>query len=131
MGLHEQCRNWDDPPARFVLDGPFADGSRGVTPMPGQPPRHWSLRDVIPMSSYTIEVPLDGAVMYFRWRFAALGDGRTRLTQQIVLEGENAAPYSPLVQQSFAVSLKPGMERIAASMDAAYSAANQPKFSKR
>ncbi|MBV8113736.1 MAG: SRPBCC family protein [Silvibacterium sp.] len=112
--------NWDDPPAQFVLEGPFADGSRGTTHMPGQPPQHWRLRDVVPVKSYTIEFSLDGAIMYFKWRFAALGEGRTRLTQQIVLDGENAATYLPLVQQSFAVSLKPGMERIAASIDAAH-----------
>ena len=28
-------RNWDDPPARFMLDGPFADGSRGTTRIAG------------------------------------------------------------------------------------------------
>ena len=33
--------NWDDPPAEFELDGPFAVGSRGTTRMPGQEPRHW------------------------------------------------------------------------------------------
>lgn len=29
--------NWDDPPAKFELDGPFATGSRGVTRLPGEP----------------------------------------------------------------------------------------------
>jgi len=112
--------NWDDPPAQFVLDGPFANGSRGATQMPGQPPRHWVLRDVVPMKCYTIEFPLEGAVMYFNWRFAALDSGRTLLTQRVILEGENPAPYLPVVQETFAASLKPGMERIAASIDAAY-----------
>jgi hypothetical protein len=32
-------RNWDDPPAQFVLDGPFADGTQGTTLMPGQEQR--------------------------------------------------------------------------------------------
>ena len=108
--------NWDDPPARFVLEGPFADGSHGTTQMPGQPPRHWTLRDVVPGKSYTIEVPLEGAVMYFRWFFAGLPGGGARLTQRIVLEGENAASYLSAVQQAFGASLQPGMERIAASM---------------
>ena len=30
-------RNWNDPPAEFTLDGPFVDGSRGSTQMPGRP----------------------------------------------------------------------------------------------
>ena len=112
--------NWDDPPAEFALDGPFADGSRGTTQLPGEPPRQWLLRDVVPMECYTIEFALDGAVMYFGWRVAALGDGRTRLTQRVVLEGENAAAYLPVVRETFGVSLKPGMEKIAASIEAAY-----------
>jgi len=112
--------NWDDPPAQFTLEGPFADGSSGTTEMPGQPKQQWFLRDVIPATSYTIEFPLDRAVLYFKWSFATLPDARVRLTQRIVLEGENAAAYLPVVQQTFASSLRPGMERIAASIDAAH-----------
>jgi len=29
---------WHDPPATFLLDGPFAEGSSGKTLMPGQEP---------------------------------------------------------------------------------------------
>jgi hypothetical protein len=112
--------NWDDPPAQPVLDGPFASGSRGTTQMPGQPLRHWQLRTVVPMKSYKIEFPLEGAVMNFEWRFAAMDNGRTLLTQCVALEGENAAAYLPAVQQTFGMSLKPGMEKISAAMDSAY-----------
>jgi hypothetical protein len=28
-------RNWDDPPAEFRLDGPFAEGTWGTTLLPG------------------------------------------------------------------------------------------------
>ena len=31
-------RNWDDPPAEFQLEGPFAAGSWGLTILPGQEP---------------------------------------------------------------------------------------------
>jgi Polyketide cyclase / dehydrase and lipid transport len=118
-GYMSNVANWDDPPAQFVLEGPFAEGSRGTTRMPDQPPQHWHLRDVTTRKSYTVEFPLDSAVMQFRWSFAALPDGRTRLTQTIVLYSENASAYLPIVQQAFALSLQPGMERIAASIDAA------------
>jgi hypothetical protein len=30
--------NWVDPPAKFELEGPFADGSRGTTRLSGQEP---------------------------------------------------------------------------------------------
>jgi hypothetical protein len=41
--------NWDDPPAKFELNGPFTIGSGGTTRMPGQVPRLWRLREVSPM----------------------------------------------------------------------------------
>jgi len=108
--------NWDDPPAQFKLDGPFATGSRGATHMPGQEPLHWTLREVSPPDSYTIEGQLDRAVMLVQWQFSGLPDGRTLLKQHILLEGENAAAYLPGVAEAFTANLAPGMERIAAAI---------------
>ena len=34
-------KNWDDPPAQFEFDGPFAKGSSGTTRLPGQEPIRW------------------------------------------------------------------------------------------
>ena len=48
-------RNWDDPPAQFVLDGPFAAGSQGTTLMPDHEPVRWRIRHVRPGQSYVIE----------------------------------------------------------------------------
>ena len=111
--------NWDDPPAEFELDGPFAVGSCGTTRMPGQEPRHWRLREVNPMKSYVLEAPLERAVMSFEWRFDGLADGGTRLTQHIVLKGENAAAYVAQFQAAFASSLAAGMTRIAEALERA------------
>jgi hypothetical protein len=108
--------NWDDPPAAFALDGPFAAGSRGTTCMPGGEPQHWQIREVHPMESFTLEMPLDGATLSFEWRFEPLPGARTRLTQQIVLEGEKAAAYVEQVRAGFAPNLAAGMKRIAAAM---------------
>jgi hypothetical protein len=90
--------NCDDPQPLFILEGRFADGSRGITQLPGQSPQHWRLRDVVPMKSYTIVFPLDHAVLYFEWQFASLSNGCTRLTQHLILEGKNAANYQSVVQ---------------------------------
>ena len=111
--------NWDDPPARFSLFGPFASRTRGQTQMLGQPPQSWQLNGVIPFEAYTIEFELEGAAIFFDWRFTALSGGGTRLTQRIQLAGKNAAPYLPVVQQAFAAGLALGMSRIAAAMDRA------------
>jgi hypothetical protein len=66
---------------------------------------------------------LDRAAMLFEWRFDGLADGGTRLTQHIVLSGENAAAYVAQVQSAFTSSLAAGMERIAAAMERAEASA--------
>ena len=110
---------WDDPPATFRLDGPFVEGVRGTTLMPGQDPIVWWVRDVRPERSFAIEMPLDGAALRFDWYFAPIGDRRTRLTQRITLTGTNAAAYRDPVAAGFGATLQPGMKRLAAAMVAA------------
>jgi hypothetical protein len=83
-------RDWDDPPAQFRLDGPFATGSWGTTLFPGQEPLCWQIREVRPGVAFIIEMPLDGAVLVFEWLFDAVSNDRTRITQRIVLSGANA-----------------------------------------
>lgn len=114
-------RNWDDPPAQFQLDGPFAAGSWGTTRLPGQrEPLRWQVRDVRPGRSFVIEMPLGPrATLSFEWRFDAVSDRRTRLTQRIVLAGDDAAAYAPQVRAAFGSNLPDGMSRIAAAMAAA------------
>jgi hypothetical protein len=114
--------NWDDPPATFELDGPFAAGSRGTTHIPGQEPRHWHLREVTPITSYILEMAFDRAAISVEWRFEARADGKARLTQQIILSGENASAYVEQVRPVFTSTLAPGMARIATAMERASSA---------
>jgi hypothetical protein len=113
-------KNWDDPPAEFKLDGPFATGSTGTTEISGQPPRQWQLKDVSPPETYTIEIVLPGAAISCKWMFSELPSNRTRLTQHITLEGENASSYTDDVQRAFAPGLAPGMNRIAVAIGEAY-----------
>ncbi len=108
--------NWDDPPAKFELDGPFASGSRGTTRLPGQEPLHWLIREVTPPHAVTIEMSLDGAALSFEWRFVGLADGRTRLTQRIVLKGEKADMYLSQVKAAFTANLPDGMNKLAKAM---------------
>ncbi len=119
--------HWDDPPAQFRLDGAFATGARGATEIPGQPSRSWRLRDVQPIECYTIEFSLDQAALTVSWQFRGLPDGRTYLTQHITLEGQNAATYLAEVQQAFTSSLAPGMNKVAMTLDRAYTASQQKK----
>lgn len=117
--------HWDDPPARFQLDGPFATGSWGTTLFPGQEPIHWQIRDVRPGASFIIEMRLDRAVLSFKWLFDAVSPHRTRITQRIVLSGDNAAAYADHVRVGFGSTLPDGMKRIAAALVRAESTTRQ------
>jgi Polyketide cyclase / dehydrase and lipid transport len=116
--------NWNDPPARFTLDGPFEAGAYGATEIPGQAPLRWQITEVRPGTSFVIEMQLDRAMLVFEWRFDESPEGKTILTQEIVLSGENAAMYAPQVEAGFGSNLEAGMKRIAAEMAAAKRHAN-------
>lgn len=86
--------------------------------MPGRPPAKWTIRNVEPGRGYTIEGGsfLEGAVLWFHWRFDAVSDGTTRLTQRVELCGEKAAAYVADVSAGFGPNLEPGLRRIAERM---------------
>ena len=106
-------KNWDDPPAQFQLDGPFASGSWGTTLFPGQEPLRWQIRDVRPGRSFIIELPLDRGVLSVEWRFVAVSARRTRITQRLVLLGDHAVAYAAQVRNAFGSTLADGMKRLA------------------
>ena len=110
---------WDDPPATFALDGPFADGATGTTSTPGQPLLTWRVRDVRPQHSFTIEMQLEGAVCAAEWRFDAVSGGRTKMTQRLSLSGPNAVRYREQFEIGFGSNLADGMKRVAAAIVAA------------
>jgi|SRR5688572_4807091 len=112
-------RNWNDPSAKFTLDGPFAAGARGTTLVPGQEPFHWCIREVRPGRSFLIEMRLDQATLCFLWRFDGLSERKTKVTQRIELSGSNAGVYVRQVQAGFGSNLSDGMQRLAAEMLAA------------
>ncbi len=62
---------------------------------------------------------LDQAKLAFEWRFDELPANRTKLTQEIVLSGDNAPAYAAHVEAAFGANLSAGMDRIAAEMAAA------------
>ena len=97
----------------MTLDGPFQAGARGTTKMRGQEPTHWRLVEVQPPERAVSEVELVDAVVRFTWTYEELTDGRTRLSQHIVLEGPGAEAYVPAMEQYFAPNVGQGMERLA------------------
>ena len=87
--------NWSDPPAEFTLDGPFVAGARGTTSLPGQPAISWIISHVDVGRGYTIEGSelFERACLRIHWRFEAVTELGTRLTQHLELVGDNAAEY--------------------------------------
>ena len=118
-------RNWDDPPARFEFMGPFVSGARGLTHLPEQPSIEWFVRDVDPGNGATIEIPADGAMLAFEWKFESAGEGRSSLTQRIVLRGEKAENYlgyAKVLEENAPL----GMKKMASAMEKALAERVQP-----
>jgi hypothetical protein len=110
---------WDDPPAQFALHGPFEAGSSGTTLLPGQEALHWRISTLREGETFVLEMQLDRAVLAFEWSFCGVSENRTKLTQRIVLSGDNAAAFAAQVEAGFGPNLQPGMKRLAAQMTAA------------
>ena len=112
--------NWQDlePGAEFELDGPFAPGTRGITKVQGQEPRHWFIQAVDPGRSWTQEMPLPEASFIVRMQFEGLVTGGTRITQRLWLEGERAESFLDGVR-IFETTTPDGLKRIAAIIEEA------------
>lgn len=112
--------NWSDPPASFVLHGPFESGTRGETRFPGGEQVAWELRAVRPGEGYTVESQLEGAILLCEWTLSAAPGGGTTLRQRIGLSGPSAAAQAAAVREAFGAGLGDGMKRIARDLDAAH-----------
>jgi hypothetical protein len=113
----------------MTLDGPFQAGARGTTKMRGQEPTRWRLAEVEPPERAVYEMEFPGAVVQFRWSYEQLPDGRTRLSQHIVLDGPEAEAYLPAMEESLAPNVGQGMKRLAEEI-ARYDAGQQPRSRK-
>ena len=111
--------NWNDPPARFYLDGPFETGSRLTTDLPGQT-LHSIIRDVKAGRRATIEMQLPDAILSFHWKFETSSQDRTRITQRFVLSGTNAKAFVAQARM-LEKSAPEGMTRLVAAIERAAS----------
>ena len=109
--------NWNDPPARFELDGPFEVGSRLTTTLPGQT-YHSIFCHVDPDRAATIEMQLTEGVLSFRWEFEDLTESRTRITQRLILSTTNASlvAQATLLEQTTPL----GMNKLVAAIERAF-----------
>jgi hypothetical protein len=110
--------NWNDPPASFELHGTFASGASGLTHLPGQPPIVWYIREVTPGERATIEIPIEGAVLAFDWKFAQAAEGRTLISRRVLLRGEKAEAYLAFAK-NLETTLPDGMKKLASAIESA------------
>jgi len=71
------------------------------------------LAEVEPPERVVYEMGLTGAVVHFTWTSEDLADGRTRLSQQITLDGPGAEAYAPAMEANLAPNFGQGMEKLA------------------
>ena len=117
-GYWTNIANWNDPPAKFVLDGPFDVGSRLTTTLPGQT-WHSVIRDRKADHEATIEMQLADTILSFHWQFEELPENRTRITQRRALSGRNAKSF--VAQVSIMEQTAPdGMKKLAAAIERAH-----------
>lgn len=114
---HSDVENWarfeGDAVESITLDSPFQAGTIGTTKMPNQEPVRWRLVEVEPPERTVIEMEVPDAVVRTIWTFEALPGERTRLTQQMMVEGPGAEALVPFMEEHFAKNMEEGMERIA------------------
>jgi hypothetical protein len=117
--------NWNDPPAKFDLDGPFDVGSQLTTTLPDQT-WHSVIRAIKPGSSATIEMQLPDALLSFYWKFEDLSEDRCRITQRLTLSGANAKSFVHQVIM-FEHSIPDGMTKVVAAIEQAQQSTREEK----
>ncbi len=66
--------NWNDPPARFVLHGPFEAGSFGLPSCPRRARFAGESPKLCPAKSSVVEMPLEKAMLTSHWHLMICPD---------------------------------------------------------
>ncbi len=77
----------------------------------------WEIAEVSDGNGAVIEIPLPGATAHFAWKFEGLAEGRTRLTQQITVSGEQLDMYSAKLGEEFEQGIREGMKKLSNEME--------------
>ena len=100
------------------IDGDFAAGTQGVTHTKSSGTIHWRIIEVVSPSKAVLEIPAPGAAARFVWTFEDR-DGKTRITQQVSLSGEQSAMYADTVGRALQAGIPSGMRKLCEAMQAA------------
>ena len=95
-----------------------AGGGRRAGVPGGQDDLERANTDYRPPERGVTEMDLGGATLRCIWTFEDVEDGRTRLTQQMTLEGPSGQQYAADLDAVFSQTIGTGMEKIALAMAA-------------
>lgn len=112
-------RNWllDADVVSIEIDGEFAAGTNGVTISKSSGKINWRIIEVVEPRKAVLEIPAPDAVARFVWTFEE-AEGRTRITQQVSLSGDQAAMYADTVGRGLQAGIPSGMRRLCEAMEA-------------
>ena len=111
--------NWvlDADVESAVIDGPFAEGARGLTKSRSSGPIEWRIVEAR-VGRAVIEFPLPGAVGQRVWTFADIARC-TRITQRWTLRGDQADTYSKLIAAALEAGTPAGMKKLCNAIERA------------
>jgi len=82
---------------------------------------HSVIRDVVTGSEAIIEMQLADATLSFHWNFESLAEEKTRITQRLILSGQNAGEFVPQAGM-LERSIPEGMQKLVAAIESSLKA---------
>jgi hypothetical protein len=117
--------SWDDDIEWARLDGQFAVGSRGKLKPKGVPAGGFKLVAVNPGVSYTVEQRLPLARLRFEHEVTEAGEGPTRFTHRVTVDGPLAALFARLFGRRMKANFPTVMRHLAEAASASAQAGDQ------
>lgn len=102
------------------LHGEFAAGTAGTTKARGQEPRQWTISELDPERSATIEMVLGDAVFSNSMTFDSVSSDRIRITQRMALHGDVPQELIEGIR-AFEATAPQGLARLASAIELATS----------
>jgi hypothetical protein len=107
---------WDAGLERMALNGPFATGTTGSMTLRGQEPMAMRLAWVEAGRGFEDETPIPGAdaVVRVRHTLEPLGEGGTRITHALTIDGPAANALGPTIGPAITADFPQTMASLAA-----------------
>ena len=120
--------DWNEGVESVTLDGPFAEGARGVMAMPGHEPLSFRLIWVDPQIGFEdeTEVPDAGIVVRVRHTVEPLPEGGSLITYRATIDGPAADEVGPQIGPGITADFPNVIATLAERAEAAQAASTRP-----